>query len=773
MDILRKAFVIIASVGLTTAGTSAFSSAAAAEPTPSSTTTETATAGADMNTDPGSRGSIALLPDTQFYSRYGAEGNNQYAKQYPGIPNPFESQTQWIVNNSGNYGISMTQHLGDVVDQVNHPEQWDAASKAMAIMDEARAPYAIIPGNHDCSDCNPSWTVLPTTAFAEYQQKFPVSRQQTSSSFQSASPSGLSNYHQFTVAGVKMASVNLPWAADDNELDWANKVLEANAHVPTILTTHQLINISPEGDPLSTDYGQHLWDNVIDAHPQIFMTYNGHHHGATNRVLTNSRGLPVFEQLIDYQMAYEGGNGLMSLAEFDFTHGQISQTSFSPWVLQKPKDTVNSYDQALLTDPGATYTYNFDFEKRFRAIGADYHPADNKTQSYTKALRDDINSKFIPVAARESKPAACEADYPRVDGTLAHWRPVKRNDGTAGLDDISGHGNDMVAKSSGGTAQLSDDHSPDSASTASINFQPVSQGDPTATQDVDQHRFSYFETKPDAPLNNETFDRGYTYETFVKIDPKFGEANHWMAFLARQGQRKNLPNLATTDDLDEPPVAGAISSLKEIQWAFTETNQPVEGQSNWSSDVPTDRWLHLTVVDSGPKDGDTGSVVLYVNDIPVLRNTYGPHGLNKDGSKPWMIGGSFYAGLPTNGFFGEIGETRFVDHALAPDQWLDVHQGDGSNCGAATPSDSDVAGESQKPGKPTNVLPAQQPTTATVTIADNPETVNVVPDDERRPSTHHDGDRGIFANTGASILVPLGIALIAVALGSYAIYRER
>lgn len=112
-----------------------------------------------MNTDPGSRGSIALLPDTQFYSRYGAEGNNQYAKQYPGIPNPFESQSQWIVDNSGNYGISMTQHLGDVVDQVNHPEQWDVASKAMAIMDEARAPYAVIPGNHDCSDCNPSWTV--------------------------------------------------------------------------------------------------------------------------------------------------------------------------------------------------------------------------------------------------------------------------------------------------------------------------------------------------------------------------------------------------------------------------------------------------------------------------------------------------------------------------------------------------------------------------------------------------------------------------------------
>lgn len=30
----------------------------------------------EMDTTPGARGTIAILPDTQFYSRYAAEGND-------------------------------------------------------------------------------------------------------------------------------------------------------------------------------------------------------------------------------------------------------------------------------------------------------------------------------------------------------------------------------------------------------------------------------------------------------------------------------------------------------------------------------------------------------------------------------------------------------------------------------------------------------------------------------------------------------------------------
>jgi len=39
-----------------------------------------------------------VLPVTQFYFRYGAEGNDQFSLQFPYTPNPFDAQTQWIVD---------------------------------------------------------------------------------------------------------------------------------------------------------------------------------------------------------------------------------------------------------------------------------------------------------------------------------------------------------------------------------------------------------------------------------------------------------------------------------------------------------------------------------------------------------------------------------------------------------------------------------------------------------------------------------------------------
>lgn len=636
----------------------------AVEPTPQSTGTATETAGADLNTAPGARGTIAVLPDTQFYSRYGAEGNDQFSLQFPDTPNPFDAQTQWIVDKQDELDISMTQHLGDVVDQADVAAEWPVADRAMSTLEKANVPYAIIPGNHDAMG----------NSFAPYTETFPADRQATSSSHEASSPSGLSNFHTFEVSGVPMGSVNLPWDASDAEFAWANAQLKAHPHLPTIVTSHQIINITDSGDPESTDFGQKLWDEVINPNPQVFLTYSGHHHGATNRVLHNDQGLPVFQQLIDYQMAYQGGNGLMSLVEFDFTNNQLSQTSFSPWVLQKPQEKLTSFDEAVLTDAGSTYSYDFDFGKRFQAIGAEYKP-EGSAESYSQKLRAQIDAEFTPAEAIKHTAPACEADYPEVDGTVAHWRPEAK-DGKVQYTDITGNGNDMTQKSTGGSATLVDAAPENSAAPHAVRFDPGAK-----------HLFTYFETGDDAPINNEKFEDGYTFETFINIDENFSEDNHWMGFISRFGMRSQLDNLNTDSDLEEPPAQGAISSLREIQWAFAESNDAVEGHSNWSSDVPAGQWLHVAVVDTGAQSDGTGSVTMFVNGAPVLRNAYGPHGLNGIDGKKWIIGGSTYADMLSSGFFGEIGEARFTDHALDKDQWLTEHAG-------TCPGDSNSSGSS-------------------------------------------------------------------------------
>ena len=212
------------------------------------------TNGGTASEQPGARGAIALLPDTQFYSRYGVKSADLFARQYPGLPNPYDCQTKWIVDHTARYNIAMTHHLGDVCDQSGegHEDQYVVANRAMKILDDAKAPYSVVPGNHDVAD-----------GFRFYRKYFPRRRQAQSPSFREMGPSGLSNWHEFTVAGVPMMAVNVPWGSDGDDLDWAESVLNAHKTVPTIITTHQIIDISPTGTALSTQFGQ-AWTDDTD-----------------------------------------------------------------------------------------------------------------------------------------------------------------------------------------------------------------------------------------------------------------------------------------------------------------------------------------------------------------------------------------------------------------------------------------------------------------------------------------------------------------------------
>lgn len=653
----------------------------------------------------GARGCIALLPDTQFYSRYGVESADLFAKQYPGLPNPYDCQTQWIVDHTADYHIAMTHHLGDVCDQSGegHEDQYVVADRAMKILDDAKVSYSVIPGNHDVAD-----------DFHYYRTWFPKDRQAHSPSFREMGPSGMSNWHEFTVAGVPMMAVNVPWGSDGADLDWAESVLNAHPTVPTIITTHQIIDISPDGTALSTSFGQRLWDRLIDHHNQVFLTVNGHHHGATNRIVTNAAGQPVFQQLLDYQMAYQGGNGLMALMEFDFTHNQLCQTAFSPWVPLKG-ERANSLDRALLTGSGDTWVTSFDFASRFASFDADFHPT-GEVPAATTALRAQLRKEFTPIAALPLVKPANDADYPKLPGTVAHWRPTEQ-DGTLVERDISGNGNDMTLKRAGiltNAAALVTDHMTYSSAEHAVHFTPRAK-----------HVFAYFATAKDAPVNKERFEQGYTFETFIKIDKDYGSSNYWGAFVCRGGRRGDLPNFtvagADTDDLEEPPLSGAISSLKEVQWAFTDTAKVGNGYSVWSGDVDLDKWYHLVVVD----DPREGSVVMYIDGVPMLRNQYGTagraHGINGFDDRPWIIGGSIYDNIMDTGFFGTIGETRLVDHPTTPAQWLTARaSSEPSPSGAPTSEPSPTASPSGSAGPstgPSSTSPSTTKPSATGTPA--------------------------------------------------------
>lgn len=587
------------------------------------------------------RGSIAFLPDTQFYSRYEIDGGNLYDYQYDGqVLNPFESQTRWIVDNTATYNIAMTQHLGDVVDRSGKDGEWELATRAMKRLSDAGVNFAIIPGNHDID--NYPWPNVEGDAWTRYITAFPVAEQQKSPSYKETGPNqGAASMHKFTVAGVEMMSVNV---ADYRDFAWANTVLQANSTVPAIVTMHQIVNLDGNNTAIDTEGGEKLWNEVINKNPNVFLTFNGHHHGATNRVkyINNDPDLPVIQHVLDYQMAYMGGNGQMNLLEFDFTNNQLSLTGFSPWVMEKPENKLSDLDIALLTGEGDTYTIPYDFGARFAKFGATFNPV-GQEDSATIALRNHLRDNFTAPEPLDMTVSTGAHDYFDAPGTVAYWRPTLEN-GAISYPDISGNGNDMVAKGDQGAAEFVAESYQYAPTPAAVLFNP----------DAGQ---AYFETNDAAPINAMQFENGYTVEMFIQMTP--GVPNQWMDAIWRATVES--PETTLTDDM----FIFGVSKLNEARYKSGGIKD-IEGWSNWSGEIFKGQWYHLAAVNNVEEH----SVELYINGNPILRNRFGDQhdglGLGKMTEAKFLLGA-----IPgQDPWYGAIGEVRISEGALPRSQWL-------------------------------------------------------------------------------------------------------
>ncbi|AVQ79721.1 MULTISPECIES: LamG-like jellyroll fold domain-containing protein [unclassified Variovorax] len=623
---------------------------------------------------------LAVMPDTQFYARYAtAAESDQYDKRFGSAP--FAAQTKWIAANAKALNIPFTVHLGDVVDQVGKPDQWKVADAAMKVLEDAKLPYSVLAGNHDVLR-DIDYSIDPvsgtdanrTPANEPYIQWFGAERAKKQATFGARDPSGFHEYHVFEAQGQKFMVLSLSWRISDAGIAWARQMIAKNPTLPVILVNHQLLNIAPDGtSPLETDYGKMLWEKLIRDNDQIFMTLNGHHHGAAHLTKINNFGRKVEEMVVDYQMAYQGGNGLMRLYEFDLTNKKIKVLSFSPWVPQKPAATLNAFDQAVLTTPNEAFEIDMDFAQRFggfnKSFGTGSATVDGSLVDKARAM---ILANYKEPATVAQRPAANSEDYPKVANTLAHWRffggtvnqPVLP--GTV-VPDVTGNNplhrdalnqGGVVGAADGDIVWTEDRHYL-SAAPGSVRFLNTNKNTP---------RLSYFLTDAAAPINAQTLDNGYTIEAFIKIDKSWTSNNQaWMNIMTRDGRRGDLPGF-TAGDGESPPMLFAISSLREVQWEVVPSpSAPPDPKTNWSGEVIADRWVHIAIVND-PVSHDT---TMYVEGAPVLRNATAARGLaTLSATSAWVVGGGSWDGARADGFFGNIGEVRVVASALASSQWL-------------------------------------------------------------------------------------------------------
>lgn len=616
--------------------------------------------------DLASRFTLAVLPDTQFYSRYSAE---QFQPRYG--TDPFATQTQWIAENAEALHIPFTAHVGDVVDRATVEGEWQAADNAISNLEEAGQSYSILTGNHDVLDSSDDLVDTDYDLSAEpFLKWFGTERAAADPSYRGSDPTGFSRYHVFEAEGQQFMVLTLPWRVSDATLAWADAVMAEHPTLPVILTSHEVLNIEADGEtPRETEYGMMLWDKLIAGNDQIFLTFNGHFHGASRLTKTNDFGHDVHEVLIDYQMAYEGGNGYLGLLEFDLTNGQINAQTASPWVVSKPQETLTSYDQPLLEGAQQQYSIGIDFAERFAGFNPTFGDGITPDEpSLTQRARDILLDGFDGPDPIATERPGDERDFVEATGTVAHWR-FNGLDGVVDADtiveDVAGDNDlrrvDPAATNAVGaewadvTVESTDVHG-FSSDAAAVCF-----ADSSAT------RYSYLTTAADAAINDVDLTNGYTIETFVKLDADWtAEQNGWSKALVRTGNRSWTDMPPSQWDYTASPTALGISNLREFQYSTLPADAAKGDRVNWSGEIMTGSWSHVAIVN----DPDSHATTMYVDGAPVLRNAVDTVGMTWNEGMPWILGADWVDDAARNGWHGCIGETRIIDRATTPAEWL-------------------------------------------------------------------------------------------------------
>ncbi|WP_030924256.1 LamG-like jellyroll fold domain-containing protein [Streptomyces sp. NRRL B-24720] len=567
------------------------------------------------------RFALAVLPDTQYL--FDADSAD---------PEPLKETFHYLVAQRQEANIAFMTHLGDVTEHGSEEEIGLAADTFRTI--HGKVPYSVLAGNHDINSGTDD-----QRGDTAYLRAFGPQRFTSMPTFGGASPDGYNSYHVLRAAGREWLVLALDWRASEKGLAWAQGVLDAHPTLPVILTTHDIAWAEDNGQAHLSDNGQLLWDRIIRGNDQIFMALGGHYWPPGRTVLTNDAGHDVHVHITNYQDRYYGGAGMVRLYSFDLVRQVVDVETFSPWFLARDpeKRTPLEAETIELTGPVDRFSLDIDFADRFRA--------------------------FAPVVPPAPRPAS--RVMPR--GTVAYWRfdsSGLAGAGTAGsavaagtvARDLSGHGNDLRVQllhdSASKALTWSGDHHTEQPAHASLRFDGGKSPD----------RGAILTTSAQAPLNSLTFTSGFTIETFIKLPEPFEGDHAWMGILSWEG-RNGDAGKTTGWSTEEPTCSLNVTPERFLQFVLYPHVQDADPTS-WSHALPVGRWTHIAVVNNGHR------TVMYVDGSKIARNpSQSATGIATLG-KPFVIGGTQFAEQFGQGFYGWIGDTRIVNRALAPKDFM-------------------------------------------------------------------------------------------------------
>jgi 3',5'-cyclic AMP phosphodiesterase CpdA len=341
-----------------------------------------APAAAEQATAGDRRFTIAVIPDTQNYVDY----THQKAAGFPFDASAlFLEQMNYLASNVKSAGgdIAFVTSVGDIwqhqtlLMDPDHQARgfirasnafWDPITRpAIETLTfeiplvvrgyrtlAGKVPFSVVPGNHDF---DAMWTHVPQSS-ASAVDAFTAGTLHAGglSNFQSvfserseffrdrdwyvaAHDGGADSAQIFAAGGHRFLHIGLQFDAPDASLAWAASVIKRYPGLPTIVSTHNYLDINGgrtadsaidnhATEPTSNS-PQMVWDKLISQHDQILMVLCGHrtHAFSTDR---NRFGHKVYQLMSNYQSRRQTtiaagrsrgdvGDGWLRLMTFDMT----------------------------------------------------------------------------------------------------------------------------------------------------------------------------------------------------------------------------------------------------------------------------------------------------------------------------------------------------------------------------------------------------------------------------------------------------------------------
>jgi hypothetical protein len=281
---------------------------------------------------------IAVMPDTQYYT----DENGRYI-------NNWRAQATWLVNNRVAQNIVYCAHMGDVTQLFDSQKyEWDLADGVMKIIEnpvtttlQHGIPWGAIPGNHDLNSSG------NRGSNDYYNQYFGPARFAGRPYFGGGitANDNHNNYTLFTAGGMDFVVVNLRHRATSTMISWGNGILNQFPNRRGIVTCHEIIN---DNGASWSGSGQAIFDGLKN-NPNLFLMLCGHKHEATgeNRRSDVVSGRTIHTIVQDYQDRSGGGGGWFRTYKFSPANNNISAR------------TINAVSGATETDANSQFTISY------------------------------------------------------------------------------------------------------------------------------------------------------------------------------------------------------------------------------------------------------------------------------------------------------------------------------------------------------------------------------------------------------------------------------